>query len=73
VFEAANRDAWGGMQHTNLPPVIHRDLKSPNVLISATWEAKVCLACPTVSNLSVLCLNLLFDDTDGDWRCRSAT
>ena len=42
VFEAANRDAWGGMQHTNLPPVIHRDLKSPNVLISATWEAKVC-------------------------------
>jgi hypothetical protein len=42
VFEAADRGAWGGMQHTNIPPVIHRDLKSPNVLISATWEAKVC-------------------------------
>ena len=30
-----------GRQHSNDPPIIHRDLKSPNVLITSTWDAKV--------------------------------
>jgi serine/threonine protein kinase len=30
-----------GRQHSNDPPIIHRDLKSPNVLINSTWDAKV--------------------------------
>jgi len=27
--------------HTCSPPIIHRDLKSPNIMISANWQAKV--------------------------------
>ena len=37
AWEEGNR----GRQHSNDPPIIHRDLKSPNVLINSTWDAKV--------------------------------
>jgi serine/threonine protein kinase len=28
--------------HTRTPPVLHRDIKSPNILVNAAWKAKVC-------------------------------
>jgi hypothetical protein len=38
---AAWESGHRGRQHSNDPPIIHRDLKSPNVLINSTWDAKV--------------------------------
>ena len=37
-------DAAKGMNylHTSDPPVIHRDLKSPNLLVDKHWRVKVC-------------------------------
>ena len=39
-------DAAKGMNylHTSDPPVIHRDLKSPNLLVDKHWRVKVCSA-----------------------------
>lgn len=36
-------DAVRGMiyLHTHSPPIVHRDLKSPNLLVSASWTVKV--------------------------------
>ncbi len=36
-------DAAKGMNylHTSDPPVIHRDLKSPNLLVDKHWRVKV--------------------------------
>ena len=36
-------DAAKGMQylHSRQPPIIHRDLKSPNLLVDAHWHVKV--------------------------------
>lgn len=33
-----------GMLHLHLcdPPIIHRDLKSPNLLVDKHWKLKVC-------------------------------
>ena len=28
--------------HTHSPPVAHRDLKSPNLLVDSQWHLKVC-------------------------------
>ncbi|KAK9160983.1 hypothetical protein Syun_007324 [Stephania yunnanensis] len=28
--------------HTSIPPVVHRDLKSPNLLVDKNWNVKVC-------------------------------
>ena len=41
-------DAAKGMNylHTSDPPVIHRDLKSPNLLVDKHWRVKVCIQCP---------------------------
>ena len=27
--------------HSNMPAILHRDLKSPNLLVSENWEVKV--------------------------------
>lgn len=37
-------DAAKGMMylHSSDPPVIHRDLKSPNLLVDKHWKVKVC-------------------------------
>ena len=37
-------DAAAGMLHlhTRAPPILHRDLKSPNLLVAADWTVKVC-------------------------------
>lgn len=39
-------DAAKGMLHLHLcdPPIIHRDLKSPNLLVDKHWRLKVCLS-----------------------------
>lgn len=29
--------------HTSLPTIVHRDLKSPNLLVDNNWNVKVCL------------------------------
>ncbi len=36
-------DAASGMWylHSRQPPVVHRDLRSPNLLVSQTWTVKV--------------------------------
>lgn len=28
--------------HTSKPPIVHRDLKSPNLLVDKNWVVKVC-------------------------------
>jgi serine/threonine protein kinase len=54
---APNRDAWVTLSsrcpqasdaclgmiylHTRAPPIIHRDLKSPNLLVTSSWTVKV--------------------------------
>ena len=30
-----------GRRHTRSPPIAHRDLKSPNLLVSRNWDCKV--------------------------------
>lgn len=44
VVFALQRHAALGMHylHTQQPPVVHRDLKSANLLLDAHWTAKVC-------------------------------
>jgi serine/threonine protein kinase len=44
-------DAAKGMNylHTSDPPVIHRDLKSPNLLVDKHWRVKVVAACTALS------------------------
>lgn len=41
---AIARDVAQGMLylHSNNPPVLHRDLKSQNILLSAHWKGKIC-------------------------------
>ena len=48
-------DAAKGMNylHTSEPPVIHRDLKSPNLLVDKHWRLKACS-----SNLTSVCICL---------------
>lgn len=50
--------------HTRNPPVIHRDMKSPNLLVDSSWRVKVSTApgqavrmtpCPLLSQLSSDC------------------
>ena len=52
-------DAAKGMMylHSSEPPVIHRDLKSPNLLVDKHWRLKVCaMLCPSfLSRSLVLC------------------
>ena len=52
-------DAAKGMNylHTSDPPVIHRDLKSPNLLVDKHWRVKVCLLPfhPHILLLSEMC------------------
>lgn len=42
-------DAAKGMMylHSSEPPVIHRDLKSPNLLVDKHWRLKVAARCPS--------------------------
>lgn len=44
-------DAAKGMMylHSSEPPVIHRDLKSPNLLVDKHWRLKVCALPPLPS------------------------
>lgn len=28
--------------HTSVPTIVHRDLKSPNLLVDKNWTVKVC-------------------------------
>jgi sterile alpha motif and leucine zipper-containing kinase AZK len=44
-------DAAKGMNylHTSDPPVIHRDLKSPNLLVDKHWRVKVSTYAPILS------------------------
>ena len=44
-------DAAKGMLHLHLcdPPIIHRDLKSPNLLVDKHWRVKVGLRAVVVS------------------------
>ena len=45
-------DAAKGMNylHTSDPPVIHRDLKSPNLLVDKHWRVKVEISVPLASH-----------------------
>ncbi len=48
-------DAAKGMMylHSSEPPVIHRDLKSPNLLVDKHWRIKVPRASTTLLPVSV--------------------
>ena len=48
-------DAAKGMMylHSSEPPVIHRDLKSPNLLVDKHWRIKVPPASTTLLPVSV--------------------
>ena len=49
-------DAAKGMMylHSSEPPVIHRDLKSPNLLVDKHWRVKVGTAKPLRPALALL-------------------
>lgn len=55
VTEVSCLNISKGMLHLHLcdPPIIHRDLKSPNLLVDKHWKLKVC-SCPMLchSNIS---------------------
>ena len=58
-------DAAKGMMclHSNEPPIVHRDLKSPNLLVDSHWRAKVTHTSPLSYCLLLHC-NPQMTDSD---------
>jgi serine/threonine protein kinase len=50
--------------HRSSPPIVHRDLKSPNLLVDKNWTVKVCLV-ESYIFCSVLFSYHAFCDLDG--------